>query len=258
MRRLADTLSRMLEPDEREAVRGDLDESGETGAQAIGDLLGLIARRQVALWKDWRPWLALVTLAIPLALLLARTVRQVSAGSAIYSWMYVNNWTMRYFENAGFRMELFEDVMRFVLEYAAIAFWSWTAGFALGSLSRHAVWINAAAFCAVLFGELATVHPHKYGVNAAAFAVGFYRLVLPLILRIGLVLMPALSGMVKGARLAALSLRQFLLWTAALVALTAWKSSPLLWGPRMLLPVALAWPVAYMIVTAGWKRWHDA
>jgi hypothetical protein len=258
MRWLADILSRMLEPDEREAVRGDLDESGETGAQAVRDLLGLVVRRQLALWKDWRPWLALFTLAIPLGLLLAQTIRQVSSGTAIYSWMYVNNWTMRYFENAGFRMELFEDVMRFVLEYAAIVFCSWTVGFALGSLSRRTVWINGAAFCALLFGELVAVRPHDYGVNAAAFAVGFYRLVLPVILLIALVLIPALSGMVKGARLTTLSLRQILLWAAALVALIAWRPLPLFWGPRMLVLVALAWPVAYIIATAGWKRWHDA
>ena len=32
---LVDTLSGMLDPDEREAVRGDLAESGETGGQAL-------------------------------------------------------------------------------------------------------------------------------------------------------------------------------------------------------------------------------
>jgi hypothetical protein len=48
----------MLDSDERLAVRGDLEESGETGLQAVWDVLGLVVRRQAALWKDWRPWLA--------------------------------------------------------------------------------------------------------------------------------------------------------------------------------------------------------
>ena len=255
--RLIDALSRTLDEDEREAVLGDFEESGETGGQ-VRDLFGLVARRQMALWKDWRPWLALGSLAIPLGLLLARTVRQVSNGSAVYSWMYVNNWTIRYLENPGFRLELFEDFLSFLLEYATLIFWSWTVGFVLGSLSRRAVWINGAAFCALLFGELVAVHPHGYGANAAAFAVGFYRLVLPVILRIALVLIPALFGMAQGARLIALSLGRTALWLAVLLALTAWKPLPIHLGPRMMSLIALAWPVAYMIATAGWKRWHEA
>ncbi|MBZ5634636.1 MAG: hypothetical protein LAO55_16045 [Acidobacteriia bacterium] len=61
-------MSRMLEPDEREASRGDLAESGEHGGQALLGLVGLVVRRQAALWKDWRPWLALVGLVIPLGM----------------------------------------------------------------------------------------------------------------------------------------------------------------------------------------------
>jgi hypothetical protein len=59
---LADMVSRLLEPDECDAVRGDLAESGATGGEALRDLLGLVVRRQAALWMDWRPWLALVGL----------------------------------------------------------------------------------------------------------------------------------------------------------------------------------------------------
>jgi hypothetical protein len=254
--RLIDRLSRTLEPDEQEAVLGDFEELAGTTGQ-VRDLFGLVVRRQVELWNDWRPWLALVSVAIPLGLLLALAVRQVSAGSAVHFWMYVNNWTMRYLENPGFRLELFEDVLSFLLEYATLIFWSWTAGFVLGSLSRRAIWINGAAFCVLLFGELVAVHPHGYAPNAAAFVVGFYRVVLPLILRIGLVLIPALSGMGKGARQGTLSLRQMALWTALLLALTGWKHLPLHWGSRTMPWVPLALPVAYVIVTAGWKRWHE-
>jgi hypothetical protein len=257
MRWFVDTLSRTLDPDEREAVLGDFEESTETTGQ-VRDLLGLVARRQAEFWNDWRPWLALVSLAIPLGLLLAQTVRQVADGSAIYSWMYVNNWTMTYLENAGFRWDLLKDATNFLLEYAALIFWSWTVGFVMGSLSRRAIWINGAAFCALLFGELAAAHPHSYAANAAPFAIGFYRLILPLILQIGLVFIPALAGMAKGAHLVALSLRQTTLWAAALLALTAWGHLSFHWGPRLVLLLALAWPVAYVIFTSGWKRWHEA
>src|SRR5580692_6192810 len=80
---LVDIASRMLEADERDAVRGDLEESGETGGQALRDLLGLVARRQAALWRDWQAWLGLIGLAAPLGLLLCLASRYVADGSAV-------------------------------------------------------------------------------------------------------------------------------------------------------------------------------
>ncbi len=75
----------MLEPDEREAVRGDFAESGETSGQALRNVLGLVLRRQAALWKDWRPWLALVGLVAPLGVLLSLVARR-EAGTAEPGW----------------------------------------------------------------------------------------------------------------------------------------------------------------------------
>jgi hypothetical protein len=221
-------------------------------------LLTLVARRQAELWKDWRPWLALASLVIPLGPLLSWSARNLAETSAVYSWMYVNNWTMTYLQNPGFRMDLLQDVMSFLVEYGALIFWSWTVGFVLGSLSRGAAWINGAAFCLLVLGELAAVRPHQCGANAAAFALGFYRVVLPVILRIALVVIPSAWGMRQGARRGALSIRQTMLWAGVLISLTAWRHLPLHWGPRMLWLIALAWPVAYMIGATGWKRWHDA
>ena len=68
---LVDRLSRMLEPGEREAVRGDIAESGETAGQALRNVLSLVVRRQAALWKGWRPWLTFAALVAPLGILLS-------------------------------------------------------------------------------------------------------------------------------------------------------------------------------------------
>jgi hypothetical protein len=46
---MVDAASRLLEPDERDAVRGDFAESDATGGQALHELLGLIVGRQAAL-----------------------------------------------------------------------------------------------------------------------------------------------------------------------------------------------------------------
>src|SRR5437588_1036607 len=67
MRRLAwwllNVLARGLEPAERDAVLGDLAESGESAGAALYGLLNLIVRRQAGLWTEWRPWLALFGVA---------------------------------------------------------------------------------------------------------------------------------------------------------------------------------------------------
>src|SRR5260370_23090728 len=88
---LVDISSRMLNPEEREVVRGDLAESGEKGSRALRDVLGLVVRRQAALWTDWRPWLTLVRLVVPLGVLLSIASKSTADGSAVYIWMYADN-----------------------------------------------------------------------------------------------------------------------------------------------------------------------
>ena len=72
--RLVDILSRMLEVEERQAVRGDLAESGESIGRALRDALGLIVRRQIGLWTEWQPWLALLGVACLAGVPLSRTL----------------------------------------------------------------------------------------------------------------------------------------------------------------------------------------
>jgi hypothetical protein len=253
--RLLDIVSRLLDPEEREAVRGDLEESAETGVAALRDLLGLVARRQVALWKDWRPWLGFAGVVIPLGILLNEIGKHLAHSTAIYAWMYLNNWTARYLQNAGFRNELLHYALWFALDYATLMCWSWTVGFVLGSLSRRAIWVNGAAFCLVLVGESLFVQTRNYGVNAAAFAVEFYRSALPLILLIILILIPGVLGMYKGSRERALSPIQLMVAVATLASLTAWRHFPVPWELRLMLPLFL-WPVAYMIGATAWRHSH--
>src|SRR5882757_11527622 len=67
---LVEVAAQLLERREREAVLGDLAETGESVWQGLFGILGLAVRRQLALWKNWRPWLASFGLALPGSLLL--------------------------------------------------------------------------------------------------------------------------------------------------------------------------------------------
>ncbi len=86
---LAEKLSRLLEPDERDAALGDFAESGIAGGSALIEVLGLIARRQAALWNDWRPWVALAGVVAPLGMLLSLVLGSISSRSFIGG----NYWT---------------------------------------------------------------------------------------------------------------------------------------------------------------------
>jgi hypothetical protein len=61
--------SQLLEPGERDAVNGDLEEAGESGWRALLDVLGLVVRRQAALWRHFGgtgvPGLPLLDLLCP-------------------------------------------------------------------------------------------------------------------------------------------------------------------------------------------------
>jgi hypothetical protein len=67
---LMEVAARLLERGEREAVLGDLLETGEGAWRGLPDVLGLVIRRQLLHWKKWQPWLALFGLALPASLIL--------------------------------------------------------------------------------------------------------------------------------------------------------------------------------------------
>src|SRR5262249_54308742 len=92
--RLVDFASRALEPEEREAVRGDLAESGDGPFQALSHVLGLLARREAASWSNWRAWMVFLILIVPTALLLSLLTDRVATEAAIYCWSYFNNWDL--------------------------------------------------------------------------------------------------------------------------------------------------------------------
>ncbi len=253
--RLVDVVSRLLDPDERDAVRGDLAESGVTGAKALLDLLGLVARRQAALWKDWRPWLVLLGIVVPLGVLLSRL--SVSATAPL--WMNLQSFRAY---GVPFRngLSIPEEIVVFVCHSLAIVLWSWTAGFVSRCLSPRAIWVNGALLCLVTW-----------------FSIGGRASLLALVAQapqLILVLLPFVFGARKGRTLV-LGTGQAVMLAAAIatmLVLATWTSgwrqagirawSEGVWQggpdwPRRLLPSAVAsWPVAYLLATAIPRRWR--
>jgi len=284
-------MSRVLEPDEREAVLGDFAETGEAAGEALLDLLGLVVRRQAALWTGWQPWLTLVGLIFPLGMLLSIVSRGTADHSAIYIWVYMHWGDWAFLKIPGFRTDLAHYFAVFFVEYMTLICWSWTGGFVLGSASRRIIQVNGVLFCLMLllgaalgvpiyrayYENYIYVHswfrlPSVPDGNAAVFAGAFYRVSFPLIVEVVLVVIPSLWGMRQGVQhRGRQTLRRTILWTAAIASLAALvlhepgfllffrgfraPGSGLL-GLTRLLQLFVWWPVVYLVAGGVWRRWR--
>lgn len=276
-----ETASRLLDPVERDVVRGDIQESGESAPHAIRDVTGLVFRRQVALWNNWQPWVVLIAVVIPLGMLLSLLARSIAESSSIYSFLYLNNWTWSFLTIPGARRDLLNYSVQFLLDFISLVCWSWTTGFVLGALSRRAVWVNGVLLLCIAFGEFLLIpQPHHGRGNDPVFDLEFYRVVFPAFLRVFLVGVPTYLGMCSGFRRVTIALPSAILLGLAVVLLTAraagtvqmaailgwWHFNARVYGAGLLLepswqlrllPLALTWPAAYMLGSAGWKRWRS-
>jgi|ERR1700679_76180 len=209
---LVNLSGRLLAAADREVVLGDIVESGETGPEALIDVLGLVMRRQAALYSDLSTWLVLGGFVAPFAFLLSLVSRRTSDLSAIYCWMYVNNWDWKLLSYPGFWAAITDWAPYILLSYVALSCWSWTVGFLVGSFSRRAFLLNGAHLClALLLGTLLRApltldhvltlgSGREFYVNAPVFALAFYRVAFPEIVQLCFVIVPALYGMTRSQR----------------------------------------------------------
>jgi hypothetical protein len=218
---LVDLVSRLLPAEEREVVQGDLLEAGESAWQSTLAVLGLIIRREAALWRNWRPWLAAFGLALPCSFLLmgfslsvSRAYQQLAGGPILHA----TGIDVR----PGFAL--------FLCNVLLLAAWSWTGGFVVGSVSRRTIWVSAAlSFIPCLFCL------ERFRLECLS------RLCLLLFLPI------ALWGARSGLQMARIKRSSAVALAIAVTALTipTWTSSGA-WIPNW----ALSWPAWFLVATA--------
>ena len=264
--KLVEILSRMLDADERLAVGGDLEESGETGLQAVWDVLGLVVRRQAALWKNWRPWLALVGLIGPVSILLSLGCVWLRGAYDLNLWVIRNRRDIDPTILSQIGLSVRHGVVLLALSSLLLFCWSWAAGFVLGAMSRRTIWFNGILFClALLFLGSQLNRPYQdgayqYSVDGWPLPLVFYTAILPLILQTTLILLPSLWGMHQGLQPPS-RLLQAILWVVAVViALSVgswfWRwPFNVNWQMRVLL-LAVYWPIGYLAVTEIGRRWR--
>jgi hypothetical protein len=263
---LVDVLSRTLDADERQAVRGDLAESGESVVQAIWDVLDLIVRRQVGLWAGWQPWLALLGIACLAGLPLSRIAFRLNVDLGQQLMAYYT-----YGVHFGTLLTPQQDIAFLLCLAVALIVWSWTCGFVLGSLSGRAVCLTWSVFYLmvldstwvrfVLSGNMILRDPQPLRLLIAA--------TLPLSPATFLFSVSAVWGAFLGVRRRVLPLRAVYVLASAITIftiLTTWMSGwyetaheewsggawhGVAWPMRLLPFVLVRWPVAYLLAMAN-------
>jgi len=163
-------------------------------------------------------------------------VAQGVAGlSAVYTWMYANNWDWGLLKNFGFWYVLGDAAMQLSLDWLMVACWSWSAGVLLGCCkpvqpaTRRALLLLLALFQTVnvpqrwfhFWTVLAGVPAMPaVDLNAPVTAIAFYRVIFPFIFLAIFVALPAIWGMRLCAASAPRKLRPVLILGASVSVMT--------------------------------------
>jgi hypothetical protein len=255
---LVDTVSGILEPDERNTVLRNFAECGVTRGHPLGQLLGLIMRREAILWKDWHPWLAFIWVGGLVGWRLSRFSFSLSRLLSLYLLTY-SRFGVRYDDG----LTVSQDLVMFACQSLALILYSWSAGFVLGSLSRRTIWMSGALF--YLSGLLPG--------NAMPMTLLPAFRWLPLLPHTVLFLLPSIWGLRRGLRVNVLGLRRTILLAATISAITAlatwtggWRQAALETWSKGVLPQKVPWqarlaslavlcsPVACTLVAAISRR----
>jgi hypothetical protein len=126
--RFVEVLALQLAPAEREVALGDLIETRTTAWRGMREIAGLVVRRQLQLWRSWRPWLAAPGLAFPCSLVLLGFSFVVSMEFR----EYLLSGRFPGYSPAGPA-----EAVLILCQIVVLLVCSWTVGFTVESLSRR-------------------------------------------------------------------------------------------------------------------------
>ena len=260
---LADVASGMLDPAERE-VSGDLAESGESGWRALRQVLSLVIRRRFLSLKSVGPWLARHAChSYGSASVAGREAHRRRKRDLPWMWINNSDWTI--IQSAGFWQLVRESAPDILFSYVTLACYSWTSGLLIGWSARRTRWLSGLVLFAVVLAVgllgvprsfahiLVLQRARDFHGNAAVFVAVFYRWVLPGILEICLVILPAWSGMRQGSRIARFGrgVRGLMLAFSAAVLGVLVSQNLLWWQMRGLGDMAAPFSPSSIACTAG-------
>ena len=228
---LVEYFARVLPPEVREPVLGDMLEADESAWQALRGLFSLVVLRQTEDWRSWRPWLAGFGVALPSSFMLMGV-------SVSVSWSYMRLLCPDMMAQAS----LTKPSAMVVLLWQALLLigWSWTGGFVVGSVSKRTLWASTLlcyAPCLVCLSEF-------HSGSMSRFCLFLF-------------LLPAVWGAHRGFQISRMKFTSALLIAVALTVMIVptWSSVRIqtLSPQNILMSWALSIPAWYLVFTA-WKR----
>jgi hypothetical protein len=214
---LLELSTRLLDPEEREVVLGDLQETHETTWRGLLDVFSLVLHRQAGLWRDPRPWIAGFVVALPSSYLLTTASLSVTCTyqRLVNHRVFVGHWPTGH---EGFPLLLCHMLL--------LIAWSWTAGYMIGSVSRRTLWAS------VVLAAVPSLHSLCMSVSG---------------LCLFLFLPPAILGAWRGWQGSRISFRaaSVLALTVTVLMISAWSNGAL-WTANW----ALLCPAWYLVVGA--------
>jgi hypothetical protein len=209
---LTEGAAHLLHHEEREVVLGDLSEAHASPRRGLLDVLGLVARRQLLLWKDWRPWLSGFGLALPCSFpLMGASVGVSTAYQGITGPRGLN------------------QQLLFICQVLLLTAWSWGGGFVVVKLSRLTLWASVLLrFAPCLFCMVRFRIPSLSRASLLLF------------------LLPAAVGAFQGVRRIQISLKAGFALAVSVTALMVFMCSS---GRLWFINWSLIWPVWYIVST---------
>jgi hypothetical protein len=242
--------ARFLSLRERDAVLGDLAEAHTSTARSLGELAGLLLARQKQAWSRGSTWFALAAVTLPVAALLGVIFGRVATLTAIYGWLYAGNWTSLYLA-PGFRGDLAHHALVCGWACVSVASVAWTVGVLISSISRSALAANAAMALLVTAIVGALVFNECAGSstpNASVLHEATYRVWLPSLLLLAVVIAPGWLGRRASASLIACSRVTHLGISAlAFLILTLQAAKPSVSSTGL---ISLALPITFYVLSA--------
>lgn len=276
---ITELAAQALDREEREAVLGDLAEAGGSEFQNFRAVAGLVWRRQAMEWWHWRPWIVCLVLILPLGLFLSAVSRFTAQQTSVYLWLYVNNPGWDLLHNRGFWSELGNSTLLVSGVFVKLACWAWAAGFVIGCVTRK-IWRSGYfSFVLVLFVGMvcASIYlsPYLEWVLRGRFQqnlsphddpvsqIFFYRSLLPIIVQLFIVAVPAIAAMRCGQERVSALFRSTMILLSLVVVGDMLLHNSILWievcgGPSGKLAqvapylgavsVIAYWPFAYLLI----------
>lgn len=139
-------LSRLLQPNHRDFVCGDLAELQLSAPAAAANILGLVIRQQMTEWSDWRPWVALLGVVGVTGYFLSAFFLRLE--SAIYLQIRTYFHYRVAYQPGG--VSVAQQIAFTTTAVVAMSLCSSGCGFVLAALSGRSIWLTSLSFYCVV------------------------------------------------------------------------------------------------------------